>query len=145
MWASLFLFYHEAGTVFLYAGKVTMAHHFGGGVIGLQPVEELLQRGHLGRCAGVSRPAADVETALVADADAAAIEARSMGTLGVEGTARMHYPVACDVVVVADVGKAPVTVVATAVVHGVATGDAGGTTMYHDEIDGAVLLVLAAV
>ena len=68
-----------------------------------------------------------------------------MGTLRVEGPAGMHYPVARDVVVVADVGKAPVTVVATAVVHGIATGGAGGTTMYHYQVDGAVLLILATM
>ena len=29
------LFCHEAGTVFLYAGEVAMAHHLGGGVMTL--------------------------------------------------------------------------------------------------------------
>ena len=57
----------------------------------------------------------------------------------------MNHTVTSDVVVVADVGKAPVTVVATAVVHGIATGATGGTTMYHYQFDGAVLLVLATV
>ena len=68
-----------------------------------------------------------------------------MGTLRVEGPAGMYNPVASDVVVVADVGKAPVTVVATAVVHGIATGATGGTTMYHYQFNGAILLVLATV
>jgi len=34
--------------------------------------------------------------------------------------------------------------VTTAVVHGVALRGAGGTTMYHHQVDAAVVLVLAA-
>ena len=56
----------------------------------------------------------------------------------------MNHPVAGDVVVIADVGKATGTIVTTAVVHGVALRGTGGTTMYHHQIDAAVVLVLAA-
>ena len=57
----------------------------------------------------------------------------------------MNHPVAGDVVVIADVGKATGTVVTTAVVHGVTLRGAGGTTMNHDQVDVTVVLVLAAV
>ena len=57
----------------------------------------------------------------------------------------MNHPVAGDVVVITDVGKATGTVVTTAVVHGVTLRGAGGTTMNHNQVDAAVVLVLAAV
>ena len=57
----------------------------------------------------------------------------------------MNHPVAGDVVVIADVGKATGTVVTTAVVHGVTLRGAGGTTMNHNQVDATVVLVLAAV
>ena len=96
-------------------------------------------------CPRICRPTPKIQSAFVTDTDAVAVVPYGVGTLRVEGTTRMHYPVARDVVVVANVGKAPVSVVATAVVHGIATGDAGGTTMYHYQVDGAVLLVLATM
>ena len=56
----------------------------------------------------------------------------------------MNHAVAGDLVVIADVSKATGTMVTTAVVHGVALRGAGGTTMYHYQVDAAVVLVLAA-
>ena len=49
------------------------------------------------------------------------------------------------VVVIADVGKATGTMVTTAVVHGVTLRGAGGTTMYHNQVDATVVLVLRTV
>ncbi len=62
----------------------------------------------------------------------------------VEGTPGMNHAVAGDVVVITDVGKATGTMVTTAVVHGVTLRGTGGTTMDHDQVDAAVVLVLAA-
>ena len=61
----------------------------------------------------------------------------------VEGTPGMNHAVAGDVVVIADVGKATGTMVTTAIVHGITLRGAGGTTMDHNQIDAAVVLVLA--
>ena len=140
-----FFLHLKTGAIFPYSRQIAVPHYPCSGVILLQPVEEFLQGLLLLGRPCIGRPTADIQSALVADTDAVSVVPYGVGTLGVEGTARMHYPVACDVVVVADVGKAPVTVVATAVVHGIATGDAGGTTMYHNQVDGAVLLVLATM
>jgi len=96
------------------------------------------------RCAGVGRPSADVESAFVADADGVSVVPLGMGTLGVERSAGMNHPVAGDVVVIADVGIATGTMVTTAVVHGVTLRGTGGTTMYHNQVDATVVLVLAA-
>ena len=63
----------------------------------------------------------------------------------IEGTPGMNHPVASDVVVIADVGKATGTMVTTAVVHGVTLRGTGGTTMNHYQIDATVVLILAAV
>ena len=57
----------------------------------------------------------------------------------------MYHTVTSDVVVIADVGKTTGTVVTTAVVHGLTLRGAGGTTMNHNQVDAAVVLVLAAV
>ena len=140
-----FFLHLKAGAILPYSRQITVPHYPRTGVILFQPVEEFLQSLLLLERPCICRPTANIQSAFVANADAVAVVPHSVGTLRVEGTARMHYPVARDVVVVADVGKAPVTVVATAVVHGIATGDAGGTTMYHNQVDGAVLLVLATM
>ena len=140
-----FFLHLKAGAILLHSRQIAVPHHPCSGVIFLQPVEEFLQGLLLLGRPCIGRPTANIQSAFVADTDGTAIVPLGMGTLRVEGTAGMHHPVARDVVVVADVGKAPVTVVATAVVHGIATGDAGGTTMYHNQVDGAVLLVLATM
>ena len=140
-----FFLHLKAGAILPYSRQIAVPHYPCSGVILLQPIEEFLQGLLLLGRPCIGRPTADIQSAFVADTDAISVVPHSMSTLRVEGTARMHYPVARDVVVVADVGKAPVTVVATAVVHGIATGDAGGTTMYHNQVDGAVLLVLATM
>ena len=62
----------------------------------------------------------------------------------IERSAGMNHPVAGDVVVIADIGKATGTMVTTAVVHGIALRGAGGTTMNHNQVDATVVLVLAA-
>jgi len=46
----------------------------------------------------------------------------------------MNYPIASDVVVITDVGKATGTMVTTAVVHGVTLRGTGGTTMNHNQV-----------
>jgi hypothetical protein len=56
----------------------------------------------------------------------------------------MNYPVAGDVVVKADIGKATGTVVTMIVVHGVTLRGTGGTTMDHHQVDAAVVRILAA-
>ena len=97
------------------------------------------------RCAGIGRPPADVETTLVTDADGVAVVAGGMCPHLIERATGMNYSVASDVVVITDVGKATGTVVTTAVVHGVTLRGAGGTTMYHNQVYTAVVLVLATV
>ena len=122
-----------------------MAHYPRLRIILLQALQQPVQRVLLLRCAGVGRPSADVQAALVADTYRVSVVALGMCSLGVERTPCMNHPVAGDVVVVADVGKAPVTMVTTAVVHGIAQRGAGGTTMNHNQVDATVVLILAAV
>ena len=95
--------------------------------------------------AGVCRKSPFIETTLVTDADGIAVIPRGMRPYLIEDTPGMNHPVAGDVVVIADVGKATGTVVTTAVVHGVTLRGAGGTTMNHNQVDAAVVLVLAAM
>ena len=135
----------KARAIFLHSGQIAVPHYPGIGVICLQSFQQFLQGFLLLGCPCIGRGTLGIQSAFVADTDGTAVVPLGMGTLRVEGPAGMHYPVASDVVVVADVGKAPVTVVATAVVHGIATGATGGTTMYHYQFNGAVLLVLATV
>ena len=94
--------------------------------------------------AGVCRKSPFIETSLVADADGVLVIARGVCAHLIELSPTMHHPVLRDIVVIADVGKATGTMVTTAVVHGVALRGAGGTTMYHYQVDAAVVLVLAA-
>ena len=94
------------------------------------------------RCTGITRPSSDIQTPFVTDADAVGIVASGMCPYGLKGTPGMNHPVASDVVVIADVGKATGTMVTTAVVHGVTLRGTGGTTMNHDQVDATVVLVL---
>ena len=94
---------------------------------------------------GVGRLSTDVQSSFVADAYGMGVIACGMCPHHVERATLMNYPVAGDVVVIADVGKATGTVVTTAVVHGVMLRGAGGTTMDHNQVDATVVLVLAAV
>ena len=86
-----------------------------------------------------------VQPTLVADADGMFVITAGMRPLLVERATRVNHAIARNVVVIANVGKAPGTVVTTAVVHGVTTGGACGTTMNYYQVYAAVLLVLAAV
>ena len=86
----------------------------------------------------------DVQTSFVTDTDGMSVVTRGMCAHLIELSPTMHHPVLRDVVVIADVGKATGKMVATAVVHGVTLRGAGGTTMYHYQVDAAVVLVLAA-
>ena len=139
------LLHLKARAIFPYSGQIAVPHYPGIGVICLQSFQQFSHGFLLLGCTCIGRGTLGIQSAFVADTDGTAVVPLGMGTLRVEGPAGMNYPVASDVVVVADVGKASVTVVATAVVHGIATGATGGTTMYHYQFDGAVLLVLATV
>ena len=86
-----------------------------------------------------------VQPTLVADADGIFVITAGMCPLLVEGATRVNHAIARNVVVITNVGKAPGTMVTTAVVHGVTTGGACGTTMNYYQVYAAVLLVLAAV
>ena len=101
--------------------------------------DALLGRARIARTAGIVQPT------LVADADGMFVITAGMCPLLVEGATRVNHAIARNVVVIANVGKAPGTVVATAVVHGVTTGGACGTTMNYYQVYAPVLLVLAAV
>ena len=122
-----------------------MPHHTGFGIILFQSFNQSMQGFLLLRCTGICRKSPFIETALVADADGIAIIPRGMRPHLIEGTPGMNHPVARDVVVIADVGKATGTMVTTAVVHGVTLRGTGGTTMNHYQIDATVVLILAAV
>ena len=139
------LLHLKTRAIFLYSRQIAVPHYPCIGVICLQSFQQFLQGFLLLGCPCIGRGTLGIQSAFVADTDGTAVVPLGVGPLRVEGPAGMHYPVARDVVVVANVGKAPVSVVATAVVHGIATGDAGGTTMYHYQVDGAVLLVLATM
>ena len=139
------LIYLKARTILLHSRQVPMSCHTGFGIIFLQPLQQLVKRILLLRCAGIGRPSADVQTSFVTDADAVLVVACGVCPYGVEGTPGMNRPVAGDVVVIADVGKATGTVVTTAVFHGITPGGAGGTTVNHYQADATVVLVPAAV
>ena len=135
----------KARTILLYPRKVPMPHDAGFGIVLLQPFQQTLEGEFLFRCTGIGWPVAGIQPTLVADADAVGVVARSVRPHLIEGTTAVNYPVAGDVVVIADVGEATGTVVTTAVVHGVTLRGAGGTTMDHNQVDAAIVLVLAAV
>ena len=139
------LLHLKTRAIFPYSRQIAVPHYPCIGVICLQSFQQFPQGFLLLGCTRIGRGTLGIQSAFVADTDGTAVVPLGMGTLRVEGPARMYYPIASDVVVVADVGKAPVTVVATAVVHGIATGATGGTTMYHYQFDRAVLLVLATM
>ena len=86
----------------------------------------------------------DVQSSFVADADGVRVITRGMCAHHVERATLMNYPVASDVVVIANVGKTTDTMVTTAVVHGVTLRGTGGTTMYHNQVDATEILILAA-
>ena len=121
-----------------------MPHHTGFGIVLFQSFQKFLQGILLLRCTGICRKSPFIETSLVTDADGIAVIPRGMRPYLIEGTPGMNHPVAGDVVVIADVGKATGTMVTTAVVHGVTLRGAGGTTMNHNQVDATVVLVLAA-
>lgn len=135
----------KTGTIFLYPRKVPMPHDTGFGIVFLQAYQQALEGKLLFRGTGIFRPVAGIQSALVADADAMGVVARGMRPYLVERSTTVNHPVAGDVVVIADVGKATGTMVTTAIVHGVTLRGVGGTTMDHDQVDAAVVLVLAAM
>jgi len=120
-----------------------MPHHTGIRIIFFQTFQQSLERFFLFRSTGIGWSVTGIQSAFVADADAVGIVARGMRTHLVESTAGMNYPVAGDVVVIADIGEATGTMVTTAVVHGIALRGAGSTTMNHNQVDATVVLVLA--
>ena len=132
-------------TILLHSRQITMPHYPSFRIIFLQPFNQPMQGFLLLRCTGITWPVAGIESAFVADADAVGIVARGVCTHRLERSTTMNHPVARDVVVIADVGKATGTMVTTAVVHGVTLRGTGGTTMNHYQIDATVVLVLAAV
>ena len=97
--------------------------------------KELVQTGALLWCPRIGRTTIVVQSTFVTDADGVFIKATGMRPHLAEGAPRVNLSIACDVVVVADVGIAPVTMVATTVVHGVTTVGACGTTMDHNQMD----------
>ena len=106
-----------------------MPHYPRFGIIFFQSFQKFLQGILLLRCAGIARPAPDVQATFITDADAVGIVTGGMCPYDIKGATGMNHPVASDVVVIIDVGKATGTVVTTAVVHGVTLRGAGGTTM----------------
>ena len=122
-----------------------MPYYLGIGIIFFQAFQQTLEGKLLFGSTGVGRLAMSIQATFVADADAVTVVAFGMRPLGVERASTVNHAVAGDVVVVADVGKATGTMVTTAVVHGVTLRGAGGTTMDHNQVDAAVVLVLAAM
>ena len=74
-----------------------------------------------------------IESALIADAEAAAVEGSAVGSHLVMTAVLCEGAVAADVVVVADVDEATGEVVAAQLLHGVAAVFAGGGTV-DDEV-----------
>ena len=136
------MLYLIARTILPYARQIPMSHHTCIGIILFQSLQEFLQGILLPCGTGITRPPADVQASFVADADAMGIVAGGMCPHLIERTPGMNHPIAGDVVVIADVGEATGTMVTTAVVHGVTLRGAGGTTMYHYQVDAAVVLIL---
>ena len=134
--------YIEARAILLYARQIPMPYHLRFGIVFFQSFQQLPQRFFLFQCSGITRPSSDIQTPFVTDADAVGIITGGMCPHGIEGTPGMNHPVASDVVVLADVGKATGTMVTTAVVHGVTLRGTGGTTVYHNQVDTTVVLVL---
>ena len=138
----LCFFYLKTRAIFLYSGQITVPYDPCFGIIFLQAFYQLEQSLFLLGSSGIGRPCTDVEASFVTDADAVGIEPRGMCAHLVQRPPGMNHPVASDVVVIADVGKATGTVVTTAVVHGVTLRGTGGTTMNHYQVYAAVVLVL---
>ena len=122
-----------------------MPYYLGIGIIFFQAFQQTLEGKLLFGSTGIGRLVMSIQATFVADADAVTVVAFGMRPLGVERASTVNHAVAGDVVVVADVGKATGTMVTTAVVHGVTLRGAGGTTMDHNQVDAAVVLVLAAM
>ena len=122
-----------------------MPHYPNLRIIHFQSLQQLQQSIFLLGSSGIGRPPPYIETSFITDTDAMSIIAGGVCSHDVKRSSGMNHPVAGDVVVIADVGKATGTVVTTAVVHGVTLRGAGGTTMNHDQVDVPVVLVLAAV
>ena len=141
--ACIFL-YLEARTGLLYARQITVAYHPGFRIIFFQTFQQSLERFFLCQGTGIGRPSTDVQTSFVTDTDGIAVVSGGVCAHLIELSPTMNHPVLRDVVVIADVGKATGTMVATAVVHSVSLRGAGGTTMYHYQVDAAVVLVLTA-
>ena len=122
-----------------------MTCYTGFGIILFQSFQKLLQSLLLLGSTGITRPPTDIETSFVTDADGVLVMACGMCSHLIKRTPCMNHAVAGDVVVIADVGKATGTVVTTAVFYRVTLRGAGGTTVNHNQVDAAVVLVLAAV
>ena len=138
------LLYLIARAILLHFRKVSMPYYPCSRIIFFQSYQEFLQGFFLLLRTSIGRPSSDIQPPFVTDTDAVGIIPGGMCPYGIEGTPRMNHPVAGDVVVIADVGKATGTMVTTAVVHGVTLRGTGGTTMDHNQVDAAVVLVLAA-
>ena len=90
--------------------------------------------------AGVLWLAVGIEAALVADADAAAVEGTTVGSYLGETTVTGDSAVTADVEVIAHVDEPSCEMVATQLVGGVVLGLAGGGTVDDDETHGKPLL-----
>ena len=120
-----------------------MPHYTGIRIIFFQTFQQSLERFFLLQSSGILRTVTGIQSAFVADADAVGIVARGMRSNLIERSAGMNYPVARDVVVIAEIGEATGTMVTTAVIHGVTLRGTSSTTMNHNQVDATVVLVLA--
>ncbi len=96
----------EAGTVFRDVGELPVADDAGVGVFGCQVFEQGEHRCLLSLGTGVGRAAILVETALVADANGAAVVVAGMGSTEVLWEDRYDGAVATDIIMIGGLAEA---------------------------------------
>ena len=93
--------HHRVAGALLAGIQVVVAHDEGAGVGPVQFLQQAAERGALGLGAGVGGTAADVQSALVADAQRVAVVVHAVGADHLLGTTRLYLSAAADNVVVA--------------------------------------------
>lgn len=125
----------ETRTGLLDPREVSVTDNLGFGIVGAEALEKFYHCLLLGFGTSVGRIAVDVETALVANADAVSIVMLGMGTGRFLGTTRINGAVFGDVVVVADGAEASCLVAGFEGFNREVAVGSGGRAMDYDKVD----------
>ena len=106
------------------------------GELAMEVAEESDEGSSLLEGAGVLRFAFGIETALIADADGAAVEGSAMGSYFVEAAVLRHGAITADVEVITDVDKASLQMVVLELLRGVVLGLTRGGAVDDEIADG---------